>query len=381
MISSREPALLLTGGGARAAYQVGVLKGIATMVPRAHPLPFRILCGTSAGAINATSLACYASNFRLAVKRLENVWANFETSQVYECSNKAVFGQLLSRIGHLFQQDTVTRSSPSLFNNQPLRELLNEVIDFNRIDRHIHNNYLRAVSVTASSYTNGESVSFYEGIAHYEDWLRAKRRGTRVRLNTEHLIASSAIPLLFPATRVKQQYFGDGSIHQIAPLSPPVHLGASKILVIGLEQPQIEAHTQSVEPPSGAAIAGHLLDTIFADTLNSDLERLERVNKTTQQLAHAGVPHPTLRKIDSLLIHSAHDFNAIAHKHYHRMPKPVRRVLGLFGVQKDTPSSLVSYLLFEKEYCRELIELGFQDALQRKDEIHPFLELGGKPVE
>ncbi|RTE87509.1 MULTISPECIES: patatin-like phospholipase family protein [Gammaproteobacteria] len=381
MISSREPALLLTGGGARAAYQVGVLKGIAAMVPRAHPLPFRILCGTSAGAINATALACYASNFRLSVKRLEHVWSNFTTEQVYQCSNSAIFGQLFSRIGHLFQQDSVRRNSPSLFNNQPLRELLSEVIDFKRIDRHIHNGHLRAVSVTASSYSTGESVSFFEGIPQYENWLRAKRRGTRVRLNTEHLMASSAIPLLFPATRVNQTYYGDGSIHQMAPLSAPVHLGASKILVIGLEQPQIESKTISTEPPSGGAIAGHLLDTIFADTLNSDLERLERVNKTTHQLEQAGVPHETLRRIDSQLIHSAHDFNEIAHRHYKRMPKAVRRVLSILGVSRDTPSSLISYLLFEKEYCRELIELGYQDAMKQSEEIHPFLELGGKPVE
>ncbi|CUS48694.1 MAG: NTE family protein [Idiomarinaceae bacterium HL-53] len=381
MISSREPALLLTGGGARAAYQVGVLKGIATLVPRAHPLPFRILCGTSAGAINATAMACYASNFRLAVKQVEKIWANFSTQQVYECSNSAIFGQLLGKVGQLFQQESVHRNSPALFDNHPLRQLLEEVIDFTRIDGHIHSGFLRAVAVTASSYNNGESVSFFEGIPQYENWLRAKRRGQRTRLNTEHLMASAAIPLVFPAIRVNQQYFGDGSIHQIAPLSPAIHLGASKILVIGVDQPHIETQPGHPLPPSAAEIAGHLLDTIFADTLNSDIERLERVNQTIHQLEQADIPHPSLRRIHSLLIHPTHDFNAIAHRHYERMPKPVRRLLSLMGVDRDTPSSLVSYLLFEKEYCRELISLGYEDALAKANLIHEFLELGGIPVE
>lgn len=380
MISSREPALLLAGGGARAAYQVGVLKAISTLVPRAHPLPFRILCGTSAGAINATALACYASNFRLGVKHLEKTWGQFETHQVYRCSTGELFGHLLSRVGRFFQSDSAERPAASLFDNQPLRELLAQVIDFKRIDRHIHQGYLRAVSVTASCYNNGESVSFYEGIPQYEDWLRAKRRGKRTRLNGEHLMASAAIPLVFPAIQIGQHYFGDGSIHQISPLSPAIHLGASKIMVIGMEPPHLDDGLKQPYTPSSAAIAGHLLDTIFADTLNSDVERLERINQTIHQLEQADIQHPSLRRISSLLIQPDVDFTEIAHKHYHRLPKPVRSLLGLIGVDRDTPSSIVSYLLFEKEYCQELIQLGFEQGLKNEDRLHGFLELGGRPV-
>lgn len=380
MISSREPALLLTGGGARAAYQVGVLKGIAELVPRAHPLPFRILCGTSAGAINSTGLASYASNFRLGVKHLERIWGNFETDQVYQCSTGELFGQLLTRFGRMFQSESTERPAVSLFNNQPLRELLNEVINFERINRHIHNGHLRAVAITASSYNSGDSVSFYEGVAKYQNWSRAKRRGLRTRLNTEHLMASSAIPLVFPAIEVQREFYGDGSVHQMSPLSPAIHLGASKILVISLGQPEAKHNMQSTFAPSNATIAGHLLDTIFADTLHSDLERLNRVNETIHQLEQANVPHPSLRRIHSLLIHPKHNFNNIAHKHYHRLPKPVQHLLGLIGVDRDTPSSLVSYLLFEKEYCRELMQLGYEDAKEQADNIHQFLELGGSPI-
>ncbi|HLV47701.1 MAG TPA: patatin-like phospholipase family protein [Aliidiomarina sp.] len=381
MISSREPALLLTGGGARAAYQVGVLKGISELVPRAHPLPFRILCGTSAGAINSTGLATYASNFRLGVKHLERIWGNFETNQVYHCSTGELFGHILSRVGRIFQSDSAERPAASMFNNQPLRELLNEVIDFERINRHIHNGHLRAVAITASSYNTGDSVSFYEGIAQYQDWTRAKRRGFRTRLSTEHLMASAAIPLIFPAIRVQREYYGDGSVHQISPLSPAIHLGASKVLVISLGQHNIVQHQEPPQSPSSATIAGHLLDTIFADTLNSDIERLERINETIHQLEQANVPHPSLRRVHPLLIQPKHNFNDIAHKHYHRLPRAVQRLLALVGVHRDTPSSIISYLLFEKEYCRELMQLGYEDAKQQADDIHQFLELGGVPVE
>ncbi|WP_113906364.1 patatin-like phospholipase family protein [Aliidiomarina celeris] len=381
MISSREPALLLAGGGARAAYQVGVLKAIATLVPRAHPLPFRILCGTSAGALNASALASYASNFRLGVKHLEKTWGEFRTEQVYRCSTGELFGHLLGRVGRMFQSESTERPAASLFDNQPLRELLNTVVDFKRIDRHIHQGYLRAVAITASCYNNGESVSFYEGIPQYEDWLRAKRRGTRTRLTSEHLMASAAIPLVFPAIKVGQHFFGDGSVHQMSPLSPAIHLGASKILVIGMDPPQTEDALHRPYVPSSAAVAGHLLDTIFADTLNADVERLERINDTIFRLEQAGMTHPTLRRIDSLLIQPELDFTEVAHKHYHRLPKPVQKLLNLIGVDRDTPSSIVSYLLFEKEYCQELIQLGFEQALKNEDQLHAYLELGGRPVE
>lgn len=377
---SREPALMLTGGGARAAYQVGVLKGIASLVPRAHPMPCRILTGTSAGALNAATLACYASNFHLAVKKLENVWRNFTTDQVYRSSNSELFGHLMGRMGRIFQSQTAENQPASLFDNQPLRELIHRVIDFRRMDKQIANGHLRALAITASSYNSGHSVSFYEGSSHYQDWQRASRRGLRTRLTEEHLMASAAIPLIFPAIEIQHQFYSDGAIHQMSPLSPPIHLGASKILVIGVDQPHMEDQINRHYVPSSAAIAGHLLDTIFADTLNADVERLERINSTIHELHRAGVEHPKLRLIDTLIIKPELDFNELAHKHYERMPGAVRRLLGLIGVDQDTPSSIVSYLLFEKEYCRELIQIGYRDAMARRDDIHQFLELGGRPI-
>lgn len=370
----------MTGGGARAAYQVGVLKGISSLVPRAHPLPFRILCGTSAGALNASALACYASNCHLAVKKLEHVWHNFTTDQVYRCSTGEVFGHILSRVGRIFQSETNETPASCLFDNQPLRELIQRVVDFKRIDQQIQRGYLRALTVTASSYNNGHSISFFEGAEHYENWKRANREGIRTRLTTEHLMASAAIPLVFPAIQLQQSFYGDGAIHQISPLSPPIHLGARKILIIGMEQPRMEDQLQRQYAPSSATVAGHLLDTIFADTLHSDIERLTRINETIRALNRANVEHPELRLVEALTIQPEVDFNAIAHRHFKRMPSAVRRLLRLVGVDEDTPSSLVSYLLFEKEYCRELMAVGYEDARRKADELHHFLELGGRPV-
>lgn len=371
---------MLTGGGARAAYQVGVLKGIASMVPRAHPLPFRILSGTSAGALNASAIACYASNFHLAVKKLEQVWSNFSTDQVYRCSTGEVYGHLFSHVGRIFQSESTSNPVSSLFDNQPLRELIQQIIDFKKIDQQISRGYLRALAITASCYNNGHSISFFEGANHYQNWKRANREGVRTRLTTEHLMASAAIPLIFPAIELQQQFFGDGAIHQISPLSPPVRLGASKVLVIGVDQPQMEDHLHQHYVPSSASIAGHLLDTIFADTLNSDVERLQRINSTIRALSKAGVEHPELRLVDTLIIKPQLDFNELAHRHFKKMPKAVRSLLGLVGVDRDTPSSIVSYLLFEKDYCNELIALGYQDARKRENDIHRFLELGGRPI-
>ena len=371
---------MLTGGGARAAYQVGVLKGIASLVPRAHPLPFRILTGTSAGALNASAIACHASNFHLAVKKLERVWQNFSTDQVYRCSTGEVFGHLVSRVGRIFQSESAHTPAASLFDNQPLRELIHNIVDFRKVDSQIARGYLCALSITASCYNNGHSISFFEGSLSYQNWARASREGVRTRLTAEHLMASAAIPMVFPAIELQRRYYGDGAIHQISPLSPAIHLGASKILVIGVDQPQIEDHLHPEYVPSSATIAGHLLDTIFADTLTSDVERLERINETIVQLQKAGVEHPELRLVDTLIIKPQLDFNELAHRHYERMPPAVRRLLGLVGVDRETPSSIVSYLLFEKEYCRELIQIGYEDARNREEDIHRFLELGGRPI-
>jgi NTE family protein len=370
----QKNALLLTGGGARAAYQIGVLKAIASKLPRNQKSPFKVICGTSAGAINSVSLACYASCFNLGVKKTEWVWKNFTTDQVYVSHWRGVFGHLFKNYFSKYKKDGQERPA-SLFDNRPLQSLLSELVDYKRIDRNILSDHLDAISVSASSYTDGDSISFFQSSSASE-WARAKRRGVKTVLTTRHLMASASIPLVFPSVQINQDYYGDGSIHQLSPLSPAIHLGADKILIIGVEQPKEDKYYGTQEfHPNSATIAGHLLDTIFTDSLNADLERMTRINKTVQQTSSEKTG---LKKVDSLLINPSRNFNKIAAKHYQSMPSAIRFLLKLIGINKGSESALLSYLMFEKPFTQELIQLGYQDGLDRIDEIMEFLGLTAK---
>ena len=371
-------ALVLTGGGARAAYQVGVLSAIAKFVPRNHAIPFPILCGTSAGAINSTALGCYASCFQLGVKKLEWMWKNLDTSKIYHNDTRGVFGHIGKGMLASFQADYANKLPRSLLNNEPLRYLLNSVMNFKRIDNNILRGYLSAISVTASSYTTGNSISFYQADNSISPWQREKRCGQTTQLNSEHLMASAAIPLVFPSIKIKNQHFGDGSVHQLSPLSPAIHLGAKRIFVIGVEQPKEPLHINenNPHPPTAATIAGHLLDSVFADTMNSDLERMARINETLKLIPkNKKESIEGLKHIDSFIINPSHDFNAIALNHYNDLPLPVRLLLRSAGISNDSESSIISYLLFEKNFCAELIKLGFEDAMAQENQIRHFLNL------
>jgi len=259
-------------------------------------------------------------------------------------------------------------------NNQPLRVLLNEILDLSRIERNLHRNYLDALSITASSYTTGDSVAFFQSNTQ-SPWQRAKREGQATRINVEHLMASSAIPMVFPSVNVHNHYFGDGSVHQLSPLSPSVHLGAEKIFIIGVEQPK-EAHPPGYLPhfPGLSSIAGHLLDSVFTDTLQSDLERLERINRTLGLLP-ARDKHQELKQIHSFVVNPSENFNAIAAQYYDDMPLAIKVLLRMIGVKKRSQSSLTSYLLFEKRYTQHLIDIGYKDGIAKLPQIREFLEL------
>jgi len=371
-------ALVLTGGGARAAYQVGVLTAIAKFVPRNHGVPFPIICGTSAGAINTTALACYASCFQLGVKKLEWVWKNLQTHHIYHSDPLRVFSHISKGILATFQAGYANKSARSLLNNAPLRELLSEVVDFKRIDHNILRGYLTAVSVTASSYNSGDSICFYQSEEGIAPWYRAKRRGQPSQINCDHLMASAAIPMVFPSIKIRKQHFGDGSIHQLSPLSPAIHLGAEKIFIVGVEQPKepLHARENNPHPPTTSTIAGHLLDTIFSDTLQSDIERMTRINETLTLIPeHIKKERDGLKNIDTLLVNPSHDFNAIAVKYFSELPLSIRILLRSIGITNDSESSIISYLLFDKNYCQELIKLGFSDAMEQETKIRDFLSL------
>lgn len=371
--ASNAGALVLTGGGARAAYQVGVLKAVAECYPRGHAIPFPILCGTSAGAINATALACYASCFHLGVRKLEYVWRHLNTHKVLRLQlGRIVTHSAKSLIKGALGQPT--QMALPLFDNSPLERLLETLIDFQRIDNNLLYGALEVLAITASNYNTGDSTTFFQGRPYHQPWARAGRSGRSSIIATPHLMASSALPFVFKPCRLQNHFYGDGSIHQLNPLSPAIHLGASRILIVSLAHEEQESALLSGNP-SSSDIAGHLLDTIFTDALTSDIERLQRINSTIALVPERKREQLSLRHIDNLVLQPSQNLDELTHKHFHRLPRNIRAVLRLFGVEAGDATGLASFLLFEQEYCRELIELGYKDTRARMEEVCLFLEV------
>lgn len=370
-------ALVLTGGGARAAYQVGVLSAIRELRGARAGNPFPILCGTSAGAINAAALASHVVDFNRAVRHIERIWRNLHVDQVYRVDAPALLGSGLHWGSALFGGWLLRQTPRSLLDNAPLRVLLERVLDFRAIDQAIKRGELYALSVTASGYSSGESLAFYQGSLDIQPWRREQRMGVRTELRIEHLMASSALPFVFPAVKIHREYFGDGSMRQLAPVSPAIHLGAERILVIGAGRTAEEGRQRAERYPSPAQIAGHALSSIFLDTLAVDLERLARINDTLGRLdpaqrRAAGMP---LRPIETLVIQPSQRLDTIAGRHGGSLPRLLRTVLRGLGTMRREGSTLLSYLLFEPGFTRALIELGYHDAMARRAELKAFLRI------
>ena len=371
-------ALILTGGGARAAYQAGVLLAIRELLPDSTVNPFPIVCGTSAGAINAATLACHADNFRGAVETLAEVWRNMHANHVYRSDPVGILGSGARWLGALLLGWAVKRSPRSLLDNTPLRRLLEHKLDFRNIDRSIANGSLYAVSLTASGYTSGHSVSFFQARAEVDVWQRMHRFGSRTQLGIDHLLASSAIPFVFPAIKLNREFFGDGSMRQLAPISPAIHLGARKILIIGAGRMTEKVERQRTDHyPTLAQIAGHAMSSIFLDGLAVDIERMQRINHTLSVIPEdvkkqVGI---SLRPVTSLVIAPSERRDHLAARHAKSLPGTVRLLLRGIGAMNRQGGALTSYLLFEQPYTRALIDLGYKDTMARRDEVSAFLEI------
>ncbi len=376
LASPTKTALILSGGGARAAYQAGVLQAISELVPNPTHNPFPIICGTSAGAINAATLACRADNFRAAVADLVDVWRQMHVGHVYRADPLGIAATGARWLSALALGWLTRRSPHSLLDNDPLRHLLSNSLDFSGIDRAIASGSLHAISISASGYSSGHSVSFFQAQAGVEPWNRTQRFGSRTRLTVEHLMASSAIPFIFPAIKLHREWFGDGSMRQLAPISPAIHLGAEKILVVGAGRMQEnQERTKGDNYPSLAQIAGHALSSIFLDGLAMDIERLQRINHTLATLAGQTSSGLALRPIETLVISPSERLDHLAARYAKRLPRSLKLLLSGIGAMNRSGGALTSYLLFEQPYTRALVDLGYADTMARKSEVVTFLEI------
>ncbi|MBB1161020.1 patatin-like phospholipase family protein [Aquariibacter albus] len=385
-------ALLLTGGGARAAYQVGVLQALARIrrdcAAAGGGNPFPILVGTSAGALNAAALASRADDFDAAVDSLGRVWSGFSAEQVYRADAFGVIrtgARWLTMLTVGWAIARWRRARPrSLLDNTPLEQLLRDWIDLGRVPGLMEAGHLHALAVTASSYSTGTHLTFVQARHPIQPWTRSQRLAVASPITHRHLLASAAIPFVFPAQPLavdgRAHWCGDGSMRQAAPISPAVHLGAERILVIGAGR----MHEAAARPPSGddgaypslAQVAGHALSNIFLDALAVDIERLERINRTLALLPESARGQTHLRPIEVLVIAPSQRLDDLAARHLQALPAPVRTLLRGVGVagrgEQARGAALASYLLFESAYTAELMALGTADTLARRDEVARF---------
>ena len=370
--------LILTGGGARAAYQVGVLKAIAEIMPRRSVSPFPVVCGTSAGALNAATIAINAKNFSMGVQYLVNTWKNFHANQIYRTDALGVLNNTVRWFAGVFLRFLGINilHQTSLLDNTPLNEFLAQILPCEKIQESIDEGYLHALSITASGYGSGESVTFYQGVKELVPWHRAGRLGVPTQIEVKHLLASASLPFLFQPRLINREYFGDGSMRQIGPIGAALHLGATRIMVIGVTENGNSNPLQRSdinEYPSLAQIAGHALNSIFLDTMSVDLERVRKINALVAIMPPETLQKTTLKHVDLLVISPTQSIDKIAERHISELPWTIRLLLRLLGVKRHSGLTLVSYLLSEKKYCRALIDLGYQDAMNRRGEIEEFL--------
>lgn len=351
---------------------------MAEILPRRSPIPFSVICGTSAGSLNAVTLAVNAPSFRLGVRHLLGIWKNSRVEDIYRADPAGVIRNSLHWIAGLLLGSIGIHKSRqvALLDNSPLTAFLEKILPCEKIQQSIDAGLLHALSITASGYGSGQSVTFYQGAKEIEPWKRARRLGVPARIGIRHLLASSAIPFIFPAVRINREYFGDGSMRQIAPISSALHLGADRVMVIGAGQAPTDntERTQVDDYPSLAQIAGHALNSIFLDSLEVDLERLQRINRTVSRLPNEVRNTTNLRHVDVLVISPSQPIEKIAERYASKLPWAIRYQLRWVGAMRHSGANLVSYLLFEKSYCRALINLGYQDAMRRRDEIIPFFD-------
>ncbi|MEA3412405.1 MAG: patatin-like phospholipase family protein [Pseudomonadota bacterium] len=378
--------LILPGGGARNAYQAGVIKAVAELIPEEEGNPFPVICGTSSGAINAALLASNALNFQEGVRRMTGVWENFHVGKVFRDDAATAIGNTSRWLLAFLTGRMSGERALSVLDNTPLRHMLESHIRLARIQQSIDCGALRALSITASGYGSGSSITYYQGVEDLPPWERSRRFGIRQEITIDHLMASTAIPMVFPAVKLNGEYHGDGSMRESAPLSPALHLGANRLLIIGARNTisgSVPDDDTELPYPSPGQITGYVFDTLFMDSLEADIERLNRINHTIGETRDRRVEYQgkALRPIEFLVVSPSRDIRELVDLHSRTLPRTVRTLLKAVGAATRGSRPLLSYLLFEASYCRDLLEMGYQDAMNVSGEIRQLLGLEEEPTE
>jgi NTE family protein len=376
----QDLGIVLTGGGARASYQVGVLRALYEILnPLSNGPVFDYLSGTSAGAINTAYIAALSKDYDKATKELIRVWTHLEPDQVYKTNPIS-----LSRIGARWITGSVLgglKKEGSNFNylldNTPLRNLLTRSINLEQIRENIHFGVVKGMALTATNYTSGASVVFYDTHKEIKPWYRTDRFGVQTTFSVDHILGSSAIPFFFPPTKIGQSFYGDGCVRQTTPMSPCIHLGAKKIIAVGIRHLRPQERTVELtmaaqeNSPGLAQISGVTLNSVFLDSLESDVERMERINQTLKKIPE----HPELRPIPVLMLRPSKDLGLIAGQFIRDLPRTMRYLLRGIGASEEDGTDLISYLAFDHSFTSPLVDLGYHDTYVRKNEIEAFMHV------
>jgi len=395
-------ALVLTAGGARGAYQAGVLKRIGEIHAfQGKPSPFRIITGASAGAINGIALATGTENFSAITTFLADLWSRLKMENIFRTD----IGSLGSLMGQLAKDLSLGSligggRAQSLLDATPMRAFLGEHIRFERIQAGIDGGTLFAVGITATNYVSGKSFTFIQGKTGHKTWEKSRRLAIAAKLNIDHICASAAIPIVFQPVLIKTPigdfYFGDGGLRLVTPISPAIRLGAESIFAIGVRsQKSAEERSRaellsftSARPvmrhPPLAQVMGVILNSIFLDHLDSDLEHLKRINEIINAYSvsqeNSGKLKEPIRPVEPFSIGPSIDLAKIAEFHASKMPPVVRYIMEGLGSSKSESADLMSYVLFDRAYTQTLIDLGYRDAHERIDEIEQFLRVDAKKM-
>lgn len=371
----RDTALVLPGGGARAAYQVGALCALARIVGERGPLPFPVVCGTSAGALNAVAIAQHADDFRFGVARLARWWRRVAVSSIYRTDFRAMWLHSARFLAAVLMGMRPPHGVAAILDNAPLAGVIAREFDFPRLRTHIANGHLHALAVNATSYATGSAVTFFEGSEALRGWQRMRRFGAPTQIGASHLLASTAIPFLFAPERIGDDYYMDGSVRQLAPLSAPLNLGARRLIVVAVD-PFAGAWSHRPERvgyPSFAQAAGNALSTVFLDNLVVDVERVMQVNHLVDHLG-AQAEATGAAHVDVLVLAPSKDLGELALGFVDHFPRALRNLLRGLGSTEGAGGDLISYLLFDRGFCRALAALGYRDTMKRRRSVTAFLE-------